>query len=350
MRWPDGSTQGESADILKAIDEKAAAAAAVGANVQPTPLLPPTTDETGRAAALLRFANSPRSLFPSNTRPSSRAAFLYDARGPLPRATFEATLDAVDAALAVKPPSDPSSPFFAGGEAPGAADCAWAPFLERYAAQLPLLHPGLHPRDAARWPHLAAWYRAMDDQPWYACRVAGDVESWAKVLAVAGYGNSGDARDFVAPSRESRPRWDGAGADEAAEEAAAAARSDLWARFVEAFEAGPEPPAPTLEAHVAGRLAERREGLVVDFLRDGGGGGGREGFGEADADAALRACVDAVLTVDAVGGRGGDAGAAAEGATRAMARYLGERLCVPRDLGAVPAAHMRRALRVARLT
>ena len=26
-----------------------------------------------------------------------------------------------------------------------AADCAWAPFLERYAAQLPLLHKGLHP-------------------------------------------------------------------------------------------------------------------------------------------------------------------------------------------------------------
>lgn len=29
-----------------------------------------------------------------------------------------------------------------------AADCAWAPFLERYAAQLPLLHSGLRPYDA----------------------------------------------------------------------------------------------------------------------------------------------------------------------------------------------------------
>lgn len=29
-----------------------------------------------------------------------------------------------------------------------AADCAWAPFLERYAAQLPLLHGGLRPYDA----------------------------------------------------------------------------------------------------------------------------------------------------------------------------------------------------------
>ena len=103
-----------------------------------------------------------------------------------------------------------------------AADCAWAPFLERYAAQLPLLHRGLRPYDArlrelagqcvesaaaslyrkcfsfhvvlgtralqdpSRWPRLGAWYEAMDAEvPAYSARVRGDEDSWRKVLAQA---------------------------------------------------------------------------------------------------------------------------------------------------------------------
>jgi hypothetical protein len=31
-------------------------------------------------------------------------------------------------------------------------------------AQLPLLHPGLEPRDEARWPALAAWYAGIEAQ------------------------------------------------------------------------------------------------------------------------------------------------------------------------------------------
>ena len=43
------------------------------------------------------------------------------------------TLDATDELLA-----EHGGPFFVGGFS--AADVAWAPFLERYAAQLPCLH------------------------------------------------------------------------------------------------------------------------------------------------------------------------------------------------------------------
>lgn len=54
-------------------------------------------------------------------------------------------------------------PFFAGAQFT-AADIAWAPFLERYAHQLPALHEGLVPRDASKYPSLAAWYEAMESQ------------------------------------------------------------------------------------------------------------------------------------------------------------------------------------------
>ena len=81
------------------------------------------------------------------TPPSSRAAFLFRSSGqPVARRDFEATLEKTDALLGER-----GGPFFAG-ESPTAPDVCWAPFLERYAAQLPLLHDGLRPRDATRYP------------------------------------------------------------------------------------------------------------------------------------------------------------------------------------------------------
>ena len=91
------------------------------------------------------------------TRPSSRAAFLFRSSGqPVARRDFEATLEKTDALLGER-----GGPFFAG-ENPTAPDVCWAPFLERYAAQLPLLHDGLRPRDTSRYPNLSRWYDAME--------------------------------------------------------------------------------------------------------------------------------------------------------------------------------------------
>ena len=91
------------------------------------------------------------------TRPSSRAAFLFRSSGqPVARRDFEATLEKTDALLGER-----GGPFFAG-ESPTAPDVCWAPFLERYAAQLPLLHDGLRPRDAVRYPNLSRWYDSME--------------------------------------------------------------------------------------------------------------------------------------------------------------------------------------------
>ena len=88
-------------------------------------------------------------------------------------------------------------PFFCGSSFT-AADIAWMPFLERYAAQLPCLHDDLNPMDANTYPHLYQWYQAMQNQiPAYACRVKGDSSSWRKVLCMAGFGNMGNVPDDI---------------------------------------------------------------------------------------------------------------------------------------------------------
>lgn len=184
IRWPDGTCQGESLDILEALDERFPDS--------PTRLLPTAPQEHAEA---LRLAASLPKMLPSHCRPSSRAAFLYRGSGPVPAADFEASLREMDRQLAAAS----GGPFLMGADF-GLADAAWAPFLERYAVQLPLLHEGLCPRDGSRWPALAAWYHAMEESvPGYAARVQGDALSWAAVLAVAGYGNAGDARDYRIP-------------------------------------------------------------------------------------------------------------------------------------------------------
>ena len=139
IRWADGTDQGESLDILKALDER-------------YPSEPPLFDE--HSAALI---GAFKDIFPRMTRPSSRAAFLFRSSGqPVARQDFESTLEKTDALLGER-----GGPFFAG-VTPTAPDVCWAPFLERYAAQLPLLHDGLRPRDTTRYPRLSQWYDAME--------------------------------------------------------------------------------------------------------------------------------------------------------------------------------------------
>ena len=61
----------------------------------------------------------------------------------------------------------------------------WAPYLERYAMQLPLVYPNdgnCHPRSRA-YPGLRAWYAAMEGSvPSYMCRVRGDARHWRSSL------------------------------------------------------------------------------------------------------------------------------------------------------------------------
>ena len=283
IRWADGKQSGESLDIVRELDVR-------------FPATPPLFEASGVDAAISAF----RRCFPRNARPSSRAAYLFSYDGPLPRSTFEAALDATDDAL-----GETGGPFFCG-DAFTAADVAWAPFLERYAAQLPCLHDGLAPR-SARWPRLEAWYSAMDGVPAYAARVQGHPDSWRKVLAMQGYGNAGDPQALI----------DGAGGLAWAPPDAA-----VWAEYA----ASRPHAAATPAAEAAATIVRNRVAIAADAEK--------RGLASEVVDGGLRGVAAALLDgADAVSG----APAAAE-----LAAHLVERMCVPRDMGLLPALELRR--------
>lgn len=115
MRWADGRTQGESNDLVKALDE---------AFPDTPPLWPPDGIPSSEVSYMVSEWKRTMPL----ARPSSRAAFLFDYDGdPLPRTTFEKALGRADELLG----THSAGPFFCGATV-SAADVAWAPFLERY--------------------------------------------------------------------------------------------------------------------------------------------------------------------------------------------------------------------------
>ena len=78
MRWPDGSNQNESIDLVKEVDKL------YGNN-----MLYPNDIKN----ELINKAREFQNIFPSGSRPSSRAAFLFGWSGePLFKSEFESTL------------------------------------------------------------------------------------------------------------------------------------------------------------------------------------------------------------------------------------------------------------------
>lgn len=288
VRWEDGHVQGESLNIVRALDDR----------YPHSPQLWPNENVT-------KLVNAFESTFPRGTRPSSRAAFLFLAYGDMPvwRSDFERTLDKTDELLG----RHNDGPFFCGATFT-AADVAWAPFLERYSEQLPCLHAGLNPRDASRWPRLAAWYEAMMRQvPAYGARVRGDSVSWRTVLSMAGYGNAGVAPVLV---------------DDAGETIHDDKTEGDW----EAYAASRSFVARTPQEEAAARLVRNHAAIIADAVKRGS-------LAEAEADSALRGL--AML----LAGKSDEA--EADPSVVAAAIYLDERMCVPRDMGVLPSRVVR---------
>eukprot|EP00957_Ditylum_brightwellii_P103247 7869470-Ditylum_brightwellii.AAC.1 len=175
MQWEDGKVQSESMDLVREADKRYDS----GNELYPKDI----------ESEVINKVRAFDKIFPRRTRPSSRAAFLFRSDGePLWKNEFEKVLRETNDLLAE---TSEKGPFFCGDRFT-AADVAWAPFLERYAAQLPCFHDGLDPKCETTYPHLYAWYEAMEKQvPEYSCKVQGDASSWRKVLKMAGYGNAG---------------------------------------------------------------------------------------------------------------------------------------------------------------
>jgi len=300
MKWPDGHMQGESLDLMRDLD----------AEYSSSPVLFDGTDEVEYCISQFR------SIFPSSARPSSRAAFLFQGNGdPLWRGVFEKTLQKTNELLS----KNGEGPFFCGSTITG-ADVAWAPFLERYRYQLPCLHDGLEPNDANKYPHLAAWYAAMDRVPAYACRVKGDASSWRKVLSMAGFGNA-----FVPPEIE-------ANMDELAKKEAAESLSiidqDLWTEYISSRPYLADSP----QGEAALVMTRNRDAISVDTLKRADSSPWKDKglpTSESELDGAMREMVQVLI-------QNGDASVSVS--VGALAGFLDERMCVPRDMGAMSAS------------
>ncbi|KAL7536767.1 hypothetical protein ACHAWF_005556 [Thalassiosira exigua] len=320
VRWADGRVRGESMDLVRELDTLYAGGA-----------LYPESIKSDVINKEREFKNT----FPSKSRPSSRAAFLFGWSGePLWKSEFESVLSKTDDLLGAS-----DGPFFSG-ESFTAANVAWIPFLERYAAQLPCLHEGLDPRDAARYPRLNRWFDAVETTiPAYACRVRGNPSSWRKVLTMAGYGNAG-----VPPSVVERMEDLGAGEGLQQSEGERVRDQGLWDEY-----RATRPYLAVTPSAEAGRvLLNNREGIVKDTLKRTDA---LEGTGvpldEAGLDEAMRALASILIYGDEEDGSYEDLAWVSKEARNvkgafAMARFLDERMCVPRDMGALSAEAVKR--------
>jgi len=324
MRWPNGKTQGESMDLVQEVDKL------YGASDN---LLYPEDIKNDVINKAREFSK----IFPSKSRPSSRAAFLFDWSGePLWKSEFESVLTKTDELLG----SNADGPFFCG-KSFTAADVAWVPFLERYAAQLPCLHEGLNPRDSSVYPNLNTWFEAMETKvPAYACRVRGNPSSWRKVLTMAGYGNAGVPPDVV-------DRMDDLGAEESRPQTEVERVRDqaLWEEYIST-----RPYLAKTPSAEAGRiLISNREAIVKDTLKRASTleGSGLPLESEKGLDNAMLALATILIYGDEDDGQYDDMEIAAKEATHvkgvyAMANFLDERMCVPRDMGTMSANAIKR--------
>ncbi len=328
MHWPEGRNQGESMDLVQEIDKRFCG------NSGTTVLYPEAIKND-----VINQARMFQTIFPSKSKPSSRAAFLFRWSGePLWKSEFESVLHKTDELLGS---SSNNGPFFCGKYFT-AADIAWAPFLERYAAQLPCLHEGLDARnDESKYPNLKRWYDAMELIPAYACRVKGNASSWRKVLKMAGYGNSGSI-----PSSLLMERMDNLGVKESRPQAEEERRRDqaLWNDY--RFNRPHLANTPSAEA---GRvLVNNRDAIVKDVLRRSSI---LDGIGipldEKGLDETMRALASILIygceadeqynEMEVASKEGWDV----KGVV-ALAKFLDERMCVPRDMGAMSADAIKR--------
>ena len=316
MRWPEGRIQGESMDLVREVNDR------FGGDLYPTVDVTETADKF-------------RKIFPSKSRPSSRAAFLFGWSGePLWKSEFERVLTETDELL-----GSTEGSFFCGNSFT-ATDIAWAPFLERYGAQLPCLHEGLNPRDATKYPHLNKWFTAMETTvPAYACRVQGNPSSWRKVLTMAGFGNGGVPPDVIDRmddfgGEESRPLTD--------EEQAVELK--LW----DEYRSKRPWLALTPSAEAGKTLMNNRQAIVKDTLKRANSLKGKGiPLDEKNLDSAMRALATILIYGTANDGRydkleQASAEAANVDGVYALANFLDERMCVPRDMGSMSANAIKR--------
>ena len=320
MRWPDGSIQGDSMDLVENLESPN------------SPSLYPSFQADCIDSSISQFM----SIFPSGLRPSSRAAFLFSWNGePLFKHDFEKTLKRTNELLE----DNGSGPFFCGSDMT-AADVAWAPFLERYAAQLPCFYESLNPKDPDLYPQLAQWYQAMETTiPAYRCRVMGDESSWRKGLMMAGYGNAGNVPSLIKNRMDKKEMDLGEEIRQSMDLGHSSQLDlDLWKEYSK------NRPwlASTPAKEAASVIWKNKDYIVKDVQKFIKAPFNRTALPNGPAlDIALRELVSLLLTA----GTFQDMENISHN-TAVIAAFLDERMCVPRDMGAPCAFTIKRIAKI----
>jgi len=346
VRWPDGTVHVGSDDMLPFLEKCE----------ETMPGCPPGDyfPDVSISVDIVRTSIERRfdGVMPRYTLPSSTAPYVYradgDARkegdgdggdgdGIVQKFKYQVTLEEIEEILE----EYDDGPFVAG-DTVTAADVFYAPYLERFAALLPVLREGVNPR-SAQYGAIRDWYDAMDARlPCYSCRVKGRGETWRNLLRmrhpdldIAANDENDDDAGMLPPivdlpeRRSFKPR-------------------DVWSKYAE----GKPYLASTPGAEVASRIVRDRDALIRAASAACSASLSEE---DGTADAALRELC-AVLAMAADDGGDGDDGidddadarmmAAASrlsGDAREVAAFLdgGGFWEVPRDIGLIPARALR---------
>lgn len=279
VEWPDGTTQHDSLDILEKIEKE----------YPGDPNFYPKVSASvgGVRANIVRF----NGVFPRNTDDLKYTPFIYRYGEVVPKSDHMVTLEETDEMLE----EYDDGPFFCGATIT-AADIAWAPFLERYAIQLPLVYEDLKPRSQT-YPELMEWYDRMERLvPCYPCRVQGDAAMWSKAL--------------VGKEKVTTPLPTSVNENEFKVK-------DIW----NAYRKGKPYMARTPAEECAARIVRNRETILSCLDSQ-----------DEEKDAALREVCAALV----------DGKASLSGNARDVADFINNHwLSVPRDMGMLPATALR---------
>jgi glutathione S-transferase len=305
IQWPDGSIQTDTKEILERLNQE------YPNEVNFYPDISKAVDSV--RCNIVRFDG----VFPRNTQPNLYAPYLIRQLGdkPLqwvPESDHMVSLEETDEVME----EYFTGPFLCGNQIT-AADIVWAPFLDRYAAQLPMIYEGdpLTPR-SSEYETLKEWYEAMESQiPCYACRVMGDKQSWQRVLQYGVEQQLVPNVDLLPPRGSADPlkrrKFNG---------------DKVW----EEYKRGKPYVCETSQLECIAFYVRNRERIISEATRS------LANMNHDEIEQALLEVLGVVLEnedKDAISKMSGNA--------RELATYLNEKLRVPRDMGALPASAMR---------
>jgi len=311
--WPDGSTQTNSLDILEKLEQEYPGedTGKNGPNLYPT--LSMAVDSV--RCNIVRF----QGVFPRNIQPNPYAPYLIRQKSPderaiwVPESDHMVTLEETDEVLE----EYYQGPFLCGKDIT-AADLIWAPFLERYAAQLPLIYEGdnLTPR-SSEYESLKKWYEAMEEKvPAYSCRVMGDMATWQRLLQTGVEQGLTPKVDLLPPRSKAIPtnrrKFDA---------------DAVWSQYISTrphVAASPELECAAFYIRNRESVIDQASSKLTNMSVD-------------EIEQALRE----ILAALSASSSGENDVSGLSGNSRELASFLDSILSVPRDMGLLPAATLR---------